>query len=386
MRASELQEDFPWARLHTLETPVRLDALDRVLEEIRAAHSKLDHSTPVSTGDQLIGQSPDMEQIKKLIGQVAPSPATVLITGESGTGKEVVAREIHRQSGRKGEFVAINCGAIPESLLESELFGHERGAFTGAVSQRPGRFEQAEGGTFFLDEIGDMPSVMQVKLLRVLEERVIERVGGNKAIPVDVRLIAATHRDLQSRIEDGRFREDLYYRLSVFPIEISALRERQDDIPLLINAFLAQKNTGNDAALSVDDAAMQQLQQRSWSGNVRELANFVERLVVTKSSGIVTVTDLPWNASTETPRSGVPEVVASHLVSAAGEADGPMALPDDGLDLKAYMRAVEKEMICQALRDTQGVVQQAAKRLGIGRTTLVEKIRRLKIDVTSAVH
>lgn len=381
MQASDLKSEFPWARVHTLDCPVRLDALDGVLEEIRAAHSKLDHSTLRVEDDRLIGKSKDIQQIRKLIGQVAPSMATVLISGESGTGKEVIAREIHRQSGREGEFVAINCGAIPENLLESELFGHERGAFTGAVAQRAGRFEQAMGGTFFLDEIGDMPSVMQVKLLRVLEERVIERVGGSKAIPVDVRLIAATHRDLPKRIESGQFREDLYYRLSVFPIEISPLRARRNDIPLLVNAFLDRHQDKQAKQPRIDDDAMQQLQQHEWVGNVRELANFVERLIVTCGSGVVSSADLPWPLKRETAIADVPQVISSRLTPVA--ADGSIALPDEGLDLKRYLKNVEKEMIIQALQDAQGVVQRAAKKLGIGRTTLVEKIRRLDIDVSA---
>ena len=226
MNIDGLRSKYPWARVHTLPDPVSFDALGDVLDEIRSVQQRLRHDSDIGESTRLIGASADMRIVRQLIDKVAPSLATVLVTGESGTGKEVIARRIHEQSGRKGPFVAVNCGAIPEHLLESELFGHEKGAFTGADRARPGRFELANGGTFFLDEIGDMPSVMQVKLLRVLEERVVERVGGTKSIPVDIRLVAATHRDLPQRIEDGRFREDLYYRLSVFPIELSPLRDR----------------------------------------------------------------------------------------------------------------------------------------------------------------
>ena len=375
MIAADLHKDYPWARIHSLSYPVSLDALGEVLEEIRAMHRKTDHSDPRPGGSHFIGDSADARLVRRLIEQVAPSMATVLITGESGTGKEVVARQIHEASGRKGPFVAVNCGAIPENLLESELFGHERGAFTGAVTSRAGRFEQARGGTFFLDEIGDMPTVMQVKLLRVLEERVIERVGGTKSIPVDVRLVAATHRDLPTRIETGEFREDLYYRLSVFPIEISALRDRPEDIPPLVDEFIRRLNAEKSISLRLADDAMNVLCRYSWSGNVRELANLVERLAVIRPNGIVTAADLPWPiADREAPDDERPEVIDDQLVP-VGAAHG-MNLPRDGIDLKQYLARIEQDMITQALADAGGVVQRAAELLGIGRTTLVEKIRR----------
>ena len=375
MIAADLHKDYPWARIHSLSYPVSLDALGEVLEEIRAMHRKTDHSDPRPGGSHFIGDSADARLVRRLIEQVAPSMATVLITGESGTGKEVVARQIHEASGRKGPFVAVNCGAIPDNLLESELFGHERGAFTGAVTSRAGRFEQARGGTFFLDEIGDMPTVMQVKLLRVLEERVIERVGGTKSIPVDVRLVAATHRDLPTRIETGEFREDLYYRLSVFPIEISALRDRPEDIPPLVDEFIRRLNAEKSISLQLADDAMNVLCRYSWSGNVRELANLVERLAVIRPNGIVTAADLPWPiADREAPDDERPEVIDDQLVP-VGAAHG-MNLPRDGIDLKQYLARIEQDMITQALADAGGVVQRAAELLGIGRTTLVEKIRR----------
>ncbi len=379
MISTDLYKDYPWARIHSLSYPVSLDALGEVLEEIRAMHRKTDHSDPRPGGSHFIGDSADAKVVRRLIKQVAPSMATVLITGESGTGKEVVARQIHEASGRTGPFVAVNCGAIPDNLLESELFGHERGAFTGAVTSRAGRFEQAKGGTFFLDEIGDMPTVMQVKLLRVLEDRVIERVGGNKSIPVDVRLIAATHRDLPTRIESGDFREDLYYRLSVFPIEISALRDRPDDIPPLVNEFVRRLNAEKSVSLQLSDDAMDSLCKYSWSGNVRELANLIERLAVIRPNGVISAADLPWpNADRPGPGDELPEIVDDNLVPM--EASYATHLPSDGIDLKQYLARIEQDMITQALADSGGVVQRAAELLGIGRTTLVEKIRRYGLN------
>ncbi|MCH9695698.1 MAG: sigma-54 dependent transcriptional regulator [Gammaproteobacteria bacterium] len=383
MRTDELNRDYPWVRLHSLDYPVRLDALGEVLEDIRAAHGQTNHADPRPVGNRFIGASQDAEMVRKLVEQVAPSLATVLITGESGTGKEVVARQIHESSGRKGPFVAVNCGAIPEQLLESELFGHERGAFTGAVSARAGRFEQAKGGTFFLDEIGDMPSVMQVKLLRVLEERLVERVGGTKSIPVDVRLIAATHRDLPQRIADGQFREDLYYRLSVFPIEIAPLSERPEDIPLLVEEFSRRLEREQGVSLALSGAAMNALQNYSWSGNVRELSNLVERLAVIRPNAEVDAADLPWPIVDRQDLPGeLPEVIG-HTLAEAGSG-GIVSLPADGIDLKQYLANIEQDMIHQALDESQGVVQKAAELLGVGRTTLVEKIRRYEISTAKS--
>jgi sigma-54 specific flagellar transcriptional regulator A len=372
VKDSDLKQKFPWARVHSLDYPLRLDALGEVLEEIRASHSRVRGEAKRCCGPQLIGDSQPMQHVRRLAEKVAPSMATVLITGESGTGKEVVARQIHDLSGRKGPFVAVNCGAIPEHLLESELFGHERGAFTGAVSSRAGRFEQAGGGTFFLDEIGDMPPLMQVKLLRVLEERVIERVGGSKTIPVDVRLVAATHRDLQKRIDAGKFREDLYYRLSVFPIEIPPLHERADDIAPLVEEFVRRLQADHSFSLQVMPDAMQLLEQYEWPGNVRELANLIERLVVTRPNGVVSADDLPWPLSSNGAE--LPEIV-----DIAVQQNG-VSLPVEGIDLKKHLAAIERDMIVRALDESDGVVQHAARLLGIGRTTLVEKIRRHEIE------
>lgn len=387
MTSNELHKAYPWARFHSLSYPVRLDALGEVLADIRASHSQTDHSDLKPDVDsRLIGNSADTDLVRRMIEQVAPSLATVLITGESGTGKEVVARQIHEKSGRKGPFVAVNCGAIPENLLESELFGHERGAFTGAVSARAGRFEQAKNGTFFLDEIGDMPTVMQVKLLRVLEERVIERVGGADSIPVDVRLIAATHRDLPKQIEAGRFREDLFYRLSVFPIEITPLRERREDIAPLVDEFIHRLCVEQSVSLQISADAMNILENYSWPGNVRELANLIERLVVVKPNGNVKSRDLPWPiVERDDTQPDTTEVLSSQLNPASGGLH--VNLPSNGVDLKQYLAKIEQDMIHQALVESDGVVQRAAQLLGVGRTTLVEKIRRYDIHAPKkSVH
>ncbi len=371
MVEQHLRKQYPWARLHSLDYPVRLDALGEVLEEIRSSHSPVHLETASLKSERLIGGSEDMHLVKRLVEKVAPSMATVLITGESGTGKEVVARQIHDLSGRDGPFIAVNCGAIPEHLLESELFGHERGAFTGAVSARAGRFEQAKGGTFFLDEIGDMPPVMQVKLLRVLEERVVERVGGTKSIPVDVRLVAATHRDLPERIDEGKFREDLYYRLSVFPIEISPLKDRPADVRPLIIEFTQRLRDAHGVTVKLTEAALQLLEDYDWPGNVRELSNLIERLAVTRPNGIVDARDLPWPIAEEAAE----ELDSSDSATTSTQ----VQLPREGLDLKRYLADIERDMIVRALDESDGVVQHAAKKLGIGRTTLVEKIRRYEI-------
>lgn len=375
------REQFAWARFHELHYPIRFDELGHVLDEIWASHSNHRNETVDGGGNsRLIGESIESLQIRSLIDRVAPSRATVFITGESGTGKEVVARRIHEQSGREGAFIAINCGAIPDNLLESELFGHERGAFTGAVSARAGRFELANGGTLFLDEIGDMPKAMQVKLLRVLQERVIERLGGTKSIPVDIRLIAATHRDLPKRIEDGLFREDLYYRLSVFPIEISPLRDRPDDIEPLVEEMINRVRSSNGVGITLTDNAMGVLTGYSWPGNVRELANLIERLAVISPNGLIDESDLPWPLKPATDQAE--PIILSTSLTATTHANTAslVSLPQEGLNLKKHLSRVEQGAIETALRDSEGVVQKAADKLGMGRTTLVEKIRRYGIS------
>ncbi len=373
-RSAHRRQQFPWARFYELAYPIRFDELGDVLDEIWATCRQRRGGTTTHCGDELIGESADTRMIRSLVERVAPSTATVLITGESGTGKEVIARQIHRRSGRDGPFVAINCGAIPDHLLESELFGHERGAFTDAVSARRGRFQQAHGGTLFLDEIGDMPSAMQVKLLRVLQERTVEPVGGTRSVPIDIRVVTATHRDLPKRIEEGSFREDLYYRLSVFPIEVPPLRQRPDDIPPLIDEMIARARQSLGVGVILDDDARRALYDYGWPGNVRELANLIERLAVIKPNGLIGTDDLPRPFG---PRAdGEDETRAPDNTASTPAAS---TLPQDGIDLKRYLSSVERRAIEAALRASDGVVKTAADRLGMGRTTLVEKIRRYHI-------
>lgn len=330
----------------------------------------------------LVGNTAAIHQVRRLIEQVAETDANVLILGESGTGKEVVARSLHMLSQRRERaFVPVNCGAIPGDLLESELFGHEKGAFTGAINTRQGRFELAEGGTLFLDEIGDMPLPMQVKLLRVIQERTFERVGSNRSIAADVRLVAATHRNLDSNIQDGRFREDLYYRLNVFPIELPPLRERRDDIPLLINEFIIRLEKMGRGAVRLTPGAMGSLRDYPWPGNVRELANLMERLVIMFPNGLVDVRDLPPKFQMEGAQPievALPEPVVTPVaaVTTTGVASAAARLPADGIDLKDYLAELELSFINQALDEADGVVARAAERLGMRRTTLVEKMKK----------
>ncbi|MEM9173511.1 MAG: sigma-54 dependent transcriptional regulator [Pseudomonadota bacterium] len=353
----------------SLRWPIQLEELGSVLANMTAHTS----GTGVSAhSETYIGDSEASQGIRQMIRQVAPTAATVLITGESGTGKEVVARQLHEQSGRNGEFVAVNCGAIPAELLESELFGHEKGAFTGATSQRRGRFEQADGGTLFLDEIGDMPSAMQVKLLRVLQERVVERVGGVRSLPVDVRVIAATHRDLESRIANDAFREDLYYRLNIVEIEVAALRNRPEDVVPLLREMVRRCVTQHGVGVQFDESALSALRTYAWPGNVRELGNLVERLIVSKPHGRVLLADLPCRISGLERPPVDPKVMQELLSPPVTIAD----LPDEGLNLKDHLVNEERRLIMEALARCDGVVARAAKLLGVQRTTLVEKIRR----------
>ncbi len=328
----------------------------------------------------LVGTSRAIQRVRELMAQVADKEVSVLVTGESGTGKEVVARNLHYNSARRNKpFVPVNCGAIPAELLESELFGHEKGAFTGAISSRVGRFELAEGGTLFLDEIGDMPLNMQVKILRVLQERTYERVGSNKTLKADVRIIAATHKNLEEMIEKGEFREDLYYRLNVFPIEMPALRERAEDIPLLINELIARMETEKRGSIRFNSAAILSLCRHEWHGNVRELANLVERLAIMYPYGVIGVQELPKkfrhvdDLDENLPVFDMGETAEEAL---QGGLNGPAILPPNGLDLKEYLNNLEKSLIQQALDDAGGVVARAAERLHIRRTTLVEKVRK----------
>lgn len=323
-----------------------------------------------------------------MVAKVAPTDSSVLITGESGTGKEVVARGIHSQSERAaGPFVAVNCGAIPGELLESELFGHEKGAFTGAIQARVGRFEQAAAGTLFLDEIGDMPQGMQVKLLRVLQERSFERVGSNKTQQCDVRIIAATHQNLEAHAEEGKFRADLYYRLNVFPIEIPPLRERPDDVQVIGERFLEGFNKQRGTSTKVSKACFDTLRQYQWPGNARELSNLMERLTILHPDEQVSTKHLPdrWRTgnspspAVESPR--VPDFAFSEeSIVEDGSEIVLSGLTEDGIDLRSRMAEIERTLIMQALDLSDGVVAQAAKLLGLQRTTLVEKMRKQGLD------
>ncbi|WP_417762040.1 sigma-54 dependent transcriptional regulator [Shewanella sp.] len=338
----------------------------------------------------LVGRSDGIANVRHLIGQVASSDATVLVLGPSGTGKEVVARNIHYMSERReGPFIPVNCGAIPPELLESELFGHEKGSFTGAISSRKGRFELAEGGTLFLDEIGDMPLQMQVKLLRVLQERVFERVGGNKPLPANVRVVAATHRNLEHMIEEGNFREDLFYRLNVFPIEMPPLCDRKEDIPLLLQELVSRVFNEGKGRVRFTQRAIDSLKEHVWSGNVRELSNLVERLTILYPGGLVDVNDLPIKYRyIDVPEYSVEvseELQERDALASIFNDDEPVEIPEtrfpselppEGVNLKDLLAELEIDMIRQALDQQDNVVARAAEMLGIRRTTLVEKMRK----------
>ena len=362
-----------------------LDTLHRaqVYREQYAINSGRAQRRDVQLFRSLVGTSRKLKNVREMMAQVADKDITVLITGESGTGKEVVARTLHYNSSRRDmPFVPVNCGAIPRELLESELFGHEKGAFTGAVSSRAGRFEMAQGGTLFLDEIGDMPLDMQVKILRVLQERTFERVGGNKTIKTDVRILTATHRNLEDMIAENGFREDLYYRLNVFPIEMPALRERVEDIPLLLNELITRLENEKRGSIRFNSAAVMSLCSHEWAGNVRELANLVERMAILHPYGVVGLKELPKKFRhledqsdeiivPESSKEGAPPVM---------DAQTTAMLPVNGIDLKEYLTNLERSLIKQALDDSVGVVARAAEKLNIRRTTLVEKMRKYDLQ------
>lgn len=343
-----------------LELPLKRSQLTRLLK-------RAERYRGVERRHRLTGSSACIRRVRQLIEQVADFDTSVLVTGPSGTGKELVARTIHELSDRADKpFVPINCGAIPADLLESELFGHRKGAFTGAIADRTGRFELAEGGTLFLDEIGEMSLDMQVKLLRVLQERAFERVGSNKTRPCDVRIIAATHCDLPAAVESGDFRQDLFYRLNVFPIEMPPLKKRLSDIPALLEELLIQHVGDGTVNLRISPDAMRVLATYSWPGNVRELGNLVERLAIVKPEGVIDVADLPPKYRDASPAGAEPNPVAE--VMQLGEQN-----------LKDYLQSLEKDLIQQAFTTSKGVVAQAAKLLNMRRTTLVEKIKKLDL-------
>ena len=379
----------------------------------------------------LSGNSLAIRRVTTLLRQVAAHDSTVLLLGESGTGKEVAARTIHELSPRRNRpFVAVNCGAIPADLLESELFGHEKGSFTGAITARKGRFEIAEGGTLFLDEIGDMSVAMQVKLLRVLQERVFERVGNHVAVSCNVRIVAATHRNLEESIARGAFREDLFHRLNVFPIDMPPLRSRIEDLPMLVREFIAQNVAEGRGRVQLSAAALTALTRHPWTGNVRELANLIERLSIVCAGRVVGIRDLPARyqpadftdeepiectdglaALSESPdaivvgvesltdsavlevlESAPPEAdaqidaaVPAALATAAAAIAPEVQLPAAGLDLRAYLTAIERALIEQALAQARGTVAHAARLLNLRRTTLVEKLRKLGIGTAECL-
>ncbi|CAK0756861.1 Transcriptional regulator FleQ [Gammaproteobacteria bacterium] len=388
-----LGRDVNASVLSKLEYPVRFQQLTNALQNARLHRESQRRSNTQRPSSlalrRMVGTSPALRSIRELMRQVAGTGTSVLILGESGTGKEVVARNLHDNSNRRqGPFVPVNCGAIPADLLESELFGHEKGAFTGAISARPGRFELAEGGTLFLDEIGDMSLTMQVKLLRVLQERCFERVGGTKTLQADVRIIAATHRNLESLISVGQFRDDLYYRLNVFPIEVPPLRERPEDIPLLIDEIVARLEAEKRGSIRFTEAAKGVLARHSWPGNVRELSNLVERLTILYPYSLVDVHDLPlkYRGNVEPSLPAVPVITETlgqteRVVLTQAVIDDPLTnlipeIPEEGIDLKTLLNNLESSLIRQALERNDGVVAHAANFLKMRRTTLVEKCRK----------
>ena len=374
------------AGIATVWLPLRHDELTAALGKIER-HRALrqgNGTRPVELFRSLVGTSPAIKRITKMIAMVAGTDANVLITGESGTGKEVVARHVHYHSKRRNRpFVPVNCGAIPAELLESELFGHEKGAFTGAITMRQGRFELAEGGTIFLDEIGDMSLTMQVKLNRVLQDRTFERVGSNKSLTADVRIVAATHVNLEDAIARGAFREDLYYRMNVFPIEMPPLRERTEDLPLLIDELIARGEYEGRGRIRLTPRCHASLVRYPWPGNVRELANLMERLAILCPNGLVDLPDLPVKyQAADLMGSDFPPVTAD-VAAGVSERDVGLSLtrlPRTGLNLKEHLDSLEYSLIIQALDDSDWVVAHAAQRLRMGRTTLVEKMRKFDIQ------
>lgn len=400
--------------LGDVSTPLNYAQLTEMIHHCHQYHNKMPNKRIKNAGNSvlfrsLVGASSAMQQVRFLIEQVASTQANVLILGESGTGKEVVARNIHNLSERqKGPFVPVNCGAIPGDLLESELFGHEKGAFTGAISTRKGRFELAEGGTLFLDEIGDMPQPMQVKLLRVLQERTFERVGGAKSIKADVRIIAATHQHLEDMIKSNSFREDLYYRLNVFPIETPSLRERKEDIPLLLKELVTRFEHEQGKSVRFTEQAIASLQEHPWAGNVRELSNLIERMIIMFGEQVVNVSELPAkyrHIDVEEYQPQYPEelqereainelfsgfdyddddTVDDNAFDNENDDEFPVKtldlLPNDGVNLKEFLADLEVSMITQALDKNDWVVARSAELLGMRRTTLVEKMRKYNLQ------
>ena len=334
----------------------------------------------------IIGNSQGIRDVFGVVEKAARSDSTVMIFGESGTGKELIARALHQNSKRESKpFIAVNCGAIPHELLESELFGYEKGSFTGASHTRIGRLELANEGTVFLDEIGDMPAALQVKLLRVLAEQEIDRLGGSKPVKVNVRFITATHRNIEDAIKEGKFREDLYYRLNIIPIFIPPLRDRKSDIPLLVQNFLKKCNENQDQqAKVISDETIQILTNYSWPGNIRELGNFIERMVVLSAGDNITPRDLPEKVLGEVPRENLPpmekpghELSPTEMLQNGLKRSFFIGLPEGGINLKNAVEEFERGLITEALDKTDWVKNKAAGLLELNRTTLVEKIKKM---------
>jgi len=354
-----------------IEKPIKDDefvkiTVNRAMSFVKTREENISLKEYAKIYDNIIGYSDCMKKVFDTIDKVSSSDSTVLICGESGTGKELVARAIHSKSNRRNkEIVTVNCGAIPEDLLESELFGHEKGAFTGAIRARTGKFELAQGGTIFLDEIGDMSPALQVKLLRVIQEKQIERIGGVKTINVDVRILTATHQNLEKAVAEKRFREDLYYRINVIPIFLPPLRERGSDIEILAKHFLKNFNILKRKNLKdISPEAINYLKNYSWPGNVRELQNLIEMLVVMKEDELIRVHDLPA------------KIIGAQK---AATANPGIELTEQGIDFNNHIAQIEKELLSKALKMSGGVKNRAAKLLNLNRTTLVEKLKRLNL-------
>ncbi|NMC49877.1 MAG: sigma-54-dependent Fis family transcriptional regulator [Desulfovibrio sp.] len=326
----------------------------------------------------IVGRSPALNDVYRILGKVAPTDSTVLVTGESGTGKELLVRALHVNSRRQGKpFVPVNCGAIPRELLESELFGHEKGAFTSAIRSRPGRFELADGGTIFLDEIGEMDLSLQVKILRVLQEKEFERVGGNKTFKVDVRIVAATNRDLEQEVKAGRFREDLFYRLNVIPLHLPPLRERGEDILLLAEHFLGRFcRQKQRKKLTIPASSRDLFLRYPWPGNVRELENFMERLSILCEHDEIKPDDLPRKILDVTGFPTAEPPAATETATNGFVWPRIVHLREKGLGLKEFLDQMEERLLLEALEEAGGVKNQAAEILGIKRTTLIEKLKK----------
>ncbi len=371
---SECVEAMRFGAFNFLVKPCNADELKDVVEAALAHGSRPSPKAAATRSNDLaepqailVGDSAALRGVIEIVSQVAPTDATVLLLGESGTGKEVVARLIHAFSPRLGNpFVALNCGAIPEGLVESEIFGHARGAFTGATEARSGKFVEADGGTLFLDEISELPLGLQVKLLRVLQDRVVTPVGESKTRSVNTRVVAASNQDLEGLVKEGKFRGDLFFRLNVVPILLPALRERAEDVPQLARHFLASANRRSKKSTTLSEPALVALQLYSWPGNVRELENLIERMVILNRTGVIGIEDLPpavRNPSTD-------------LLASAAHAGAPSEAPGEAIDLVATLARMEAALIDRAMRTSGGNKTRAAELLGLSRTTLLDKLKR----------